>query len=69
MSEFTAIPRIKSAATSEEHTSSCNAAVCTKNIYVEVDVVCQKKRGERAVDIARAIKIPAMMIHTILKGV
>jgi hypothetical protein len=36
------------------------------NIDVELDVMCCKKRGERA---ARAIQIPEKMIHTIVKGV
>jgi hypothetical protein len=31
--------------------------------------MCRKKRGERAADIARAIQIPEMRIHTISKGV
>jgi hypothetical protein len=31
--------------------------------------MCRKKRGERAADIARAIQIPGMMIHTVMKGV
>jgi hypothetical protein len=35
---------------------------------VKLDVVCCKKRGERAIDIARAIHIPVTMIRTALKS-
>jgi hypothetical protein len=37
-------------------------------IRVELTIMCHKKRGEPAADIARAIQIPEMIIHTILKS-
>jgi hypothetical protein len=56
---------------SEEH--SCSTAICRRkrtsyNINVEFDIMCRKKRGECAIDIAHGIQIPEMMIHTILKS-
>jgi hypothetical protein len=38
------------------------------NLDVKLDVIHHKQRGERVIDIARALQIPEMTIHTILKS-
>jgi hypothetical protein len=48
---------------------SAGGSVSVYNIHVELVVMCRRKRGERAADIAHAIQIPEMRIHTISKGV
>jgi hypothetical protein len=52
---------------------SCTATICRRkhtsyNIHVKLDVMCRKKRDERATDIAHATHIPDMMRHTTLKS-
>jgi hypothetical protein len=52
---------------SEEH--SCSDAVCSRKCisydsHVKFDVRHHKKRGEHVIDIAGAVQIPDMMIHT-----
>jgi hypothetical protein len=52
----------------EEPLLSAGERAPAYNIHAKLDVICCKKRGERAIDVARATQIPGIMIHTALKS-